>query len=77
MNFRDWLAETGTSTGDVAIFSRPMGSVNRRMYPPSITFGEEGNKKKKKKKSSFRITKNRFFRLPTKNHCRKAVVLFF
>lgn len=52
MNFRDWLIETGTSTGDVAIFSRPMGSVNRRMYPPSITFGEEGNKKKKKKKSN-------------------------
>ena len=50
MNFRDWLAETGTSTGDVAIFSRPMGSVNRRMYPPSITF--EGSKKKKKKKSN-------------------------
>ena len=49
--FRDFI-ESGTSTGDVAIFSRPMGSVNRRMYPPSITFGEEGNKKKKKKKSN-------------------------
>ncbi len=65
MNFRDFI-ESGTSTGDVSNFSRPMGSVNRRMYPPSITF--EGNKKKKKKKSNgpvssvfslkFGITKN-------------------
>ena len=51
MNFRDWLIETGTSTGDVAVFSRPMSSVNRRMYPPTIAF--EGSKKKKKKKKKY------------------------
>lgn len=49
MNFRDFI-EAGTSTADVAVFSRPMSSISRRMYPPSITF--EGNKKKKKKKSN-------------------------
>ena len=49
MNFRDFI-ESGTSTGDVSTFPRSMSSINRRMYPPSITF--EGSKKKKKKKSN-------------------------
>jgi len=52
LNFKKWLNETATSTGDVAVFARPMMGVVRRRWPG--VWGEEDPffKKKKKFKSS-------------------------
>jgi hypothetical protein len=56
MNFKKWmqLQEVGTSTGDVAAFSRISIPMSRRMWPPSVAtmFDQSppGEKKKKIKK---------------------------
>lgn len=47
MRFKDWLmTEVGTSTGDIAVFSRITLPLVRRQWPSEFTF--EDYKKKKK-----------------------------
>lgn len=59
MSFKEWLQlqEVGTSTGDVAVFSRPVGiGMVKRTPIPSIgnddkdDDDDDDDKKKKKKK---------------------------
>ena len=53
MKFKEWLdlQEVGTSTGDIAAFSRISIPMSRRMWPPCVTtmFDQSPPGEKKKK----------------------------
>ena len=60
MKFKDWLnsvEEVSTSTGDVAMFARPIFSGNWRMFPPPVAIDIEKKKNERKERSQKNMQK--------------------
>jgi hypothetical protein len=58
MKFKQWLKkieEVSTSTGDVAIYARPIFSGDWRMYPDVVQMDDPNETRKKDKKNMSKL----------------------
>jgi len=55
MNFKEWLKEieeVTTSTGDIAVFARPIGTPVERTWPDQFATEEEKDVRRNRSKKS-------------------------